>query len=60
MKIGYSDPMILSGKDYRSTDKRYARDVRPMVIIWSKVRVFRLNSLKVFVFTFLLLGILYK
>jgi len=28
MKIGYSDPMILSGKDHRSTDKRYARDVR--------------------------------
>jgi len=27
-KVGYSDPMILSRKGYRSTDKRYARDNR--------------------------------
>jgi len=27
-KVGYSDPMILCGKDYRSTNKRYAGDNR--------------------------------
>jgi len=27
-KVGYSDPVILSGKGHRSTDKRYARDNR--------------------------------
>ena len=31
MEVGYSDPMALSGKGYRSTDKRYARDVRQEV-----------------------------
>ena len=31
MKIGYSDPMTLSGKGRRSTNKRYARDVRQEV-----------------------------
>ena len=31
MKVGYSDPMILSGKAHRLTDKRYARDVRQEV-----------------------------
>jgi len=27
-KVGYSDPIILCGKGYRSTDKRYAGDNR--------------------------------
>jgi len=27
-KVGYSDPVILSGNDHRSTNKRYARDNR--------------------------------
>jgi len=27
-KVGYSDPVILCGKDHRSTDKRYAGDNR--------------------------------
>jgi len=27
-KVGYSDPMILSGNGHRSTDKRYAGDNR--------------------------------
>jgi len=34
MKVGYSDPMTLSGKGHRSTDKRYARDVRQDVIYY--------------------------
>ena len=31
MKVGYSDPMALSRNGHRSTDKRYARDVRQEV-----------------------------
>ena len=31
-KVGYSDPMILRGNGHRSTNKRYARDVRQEVI----------------------------
>jgi len=27
-KVGYSDPMILSGNGHRSTNKRYAGDNR--------------------------------
>jgi len=27
-KVGYNDPVILSGKGHRSTNKRYARDNR--------------------------------
>jgi len=27
-KVGYSDPVILSGQGHRSTDKRYAGDNR--------------------------------
>jgi len=30
-KVGYSDPIVLSGNGYRSTNKRYARDVRQEV-----------------------------
>jgi len=32
MKIGYSDPMTLCGKGHRSTDKRYARDNRLIIL----------------------------
>jgi len=35
-KVGYSDPVILSGKDHRSTNKRYAGDVRQEVIHMNK------------------------
>jgi len=31
-KVGYSDPVILSGKGHRSTDKRYARDNRLIIL----------------------------
>jgi len=31
-KVGYSDPIILSGKDYRSTNKRYAGDNRLIIL----------------------------
>jgi len=30
-KVGYSDPVILSGKDHRSTNKRYAGDNRLII-----------------------------
>jgi hypothetical protein len=30
-KVGYSDPVILCGKGHRSTNKRYAGDVRQEV-----------------------------
>jgi len=30
-KVGYSDPVILNGKGHRSTNKRYAGDVRQEV-----------------------------
>jgi len=35
-KVGYSDPMVLSGKDHRSTNKRYAGDVRQEVTHMNK------------------------
>jgi len=31
-KVGYSDPMILCGKDHRSTNKRYAGDNRLIIL----------------------------
>ena len=31
-KVGYSDPVILCGKDHRSTNKRYARDNRLIIL----------------------------
>ena len=31
-KVGYSDPVTLSGKGHRSTNKRYAGDVRREVL----------------------------
>ncbi len=35
-KVGYSDPVILNGKGHRSTNKRYAGDVRQEVIHTNK------------------------
>ena len=35
-KVGYSDPVILNGKGHRSTNKRYARDVRQEVVHTNK------------------------
>ena len=35
-KVGYSDPMILCGNDHRSTNKKYARDVRQEVVHTNK------------------------
>jgi len=31
-EVGYSDPMTLCGKDHRSTNKRYARDNRLIIL----------------------------
>jgi len=31
-KVGYSDPMILCGKGHRSTNKKYARDNRLIIL----------------------------
>ena len=31
-KVGHSDPMILYGKDHRSTNKKYAGDNRLIIL----------------------------